>query len=861
MKAVGLKTGDLKNPLGIDLKQPRLSWNLESGIRQTAYRVIVQERDGKILFDSGRQETDSMHCSYEGEPLESRMQCVWKVAVWDENGEMTWSDPAEFEMGLLKKEDFCAKWIHGIDTDMEERLPADYYRKKYFVKGKVKKARLYVTARGVYAARVNGNKVSTFLAPGTTNYQKRLYYQTYDITDLLRNGAENECLFTVADGWYKGKLGADQNECLYGTQTALWAQLEIVYENDDRETICSDHTFEWTNDGPLRFSDLKDGEIYDARKKLNFSQYAQEEQELGIIPTASNAEPLREQEVFSATLEISPSGKKILDFGQNIAGFVKFRVNTKKDTEVVLRLFEAKDHGEYSNTSLSFSAGNVDCVKQEIRLIASGAEDVYEEAFFYSGFQYALVEGLDEIDPNDFKAVAAYSDLSYGGMFFCSNESLNQFVKNTIWSMKGNFVDIPTDCPQREKAGWTGDAQVFCKTANYFADTKAFYRKWFLDIKDCQREDGMVLDVNPRVSRPDPQRDTMNGSCGWADAAVIIPYTLWKMTGDRGVIEDAYEVMHKWKQYIIHACEDKTPLPIPGRTMLEDSEWKNYVPEGGLHWGEWCVPKSQEPPENDDITELLKSKPEITCAYAHYSMTLLAEMLVCIGKKEEAEECKKYADGTWNAYHYYWLKDKTVETNHMAELVRPIALGLADEEEKKNIAARLNEMVRNRNYKVGTGFLSTPFLLQTLAENGYVESAYRMLENEEAPGWLAMVRQGATTVWEEYECYDENQTPLQHSFNHYSPGAMCAFLFDSVCGIRFDGENHFRIKPLPGGTLTFAKAVTQTAYGKVESGWKLAGDETEYTISIPANTTADVKLPDGSTYQLTAGRFTVKSKR
>ena len=243
MKAVGLKTGDLKNPLGTDLKQPRLSWNVESGIRQTAYRVIVQEKDGKILFDSGRQETDSMHCSYEGEPLESRMQCVWKVAVWDENGELTWSDPAEFEMGLLKKEDFCAKWIHGIDTDREERLPADYYRKKYFVKGKVKKARLYVTARGGYAARVNGNKVSNFLAPGTTNYEKRLHYQTYDVTDLLLTGAENELLFTVADGWYKGKLGADQHEYVYGTQTALWTQLEIVYENGEKETICSDNTF------------------------------------------------------------------------------------------------------------------------------------------------------------------------------------------------------------------------------------------------------------------------------------------------------------------------------------------------------------------------------------------------------------------------------------------------------------------------------------------------------------------------------------------------------------------------------------------------------------------------------------------
>lgn len=866
MRAIRLRTAGLEKPLGIDDRHPRLSWNCAGGIRQTAFRVCAFLKDGSSLLDTGKMESSRMHFIYDGEPLKSRMDVRWKVCLWDENGQEEWSEETSFEMGLLEPADWEAAWIHGVDTDRRAHLPADYYRKIIEIPEEIRKARLYVTALGVYTASVNGVRVSSVLAPGTTEYGKRLYYQTYDITEHLKADTENELIFAVADGWYKGKLGADQVEYLFGTQTKLLAQAEIEFMSGRREIIGTDETFSWCNDGPVRFADLKDGEVVDARMVPSFSGSAEADREETRIPTASNAPAIREHEQFAGKLMMSPSGQRILDFGQNMAGYVKFRVCAEAGTQIRVRLFETTDHGEYSNTSLSFPDGNVEPVRQEIVYTASGKEEEYVPSFFYSGFRYALIEGDFALDPACFTAAAVYSDLEYGASFACSNPMINRFFRNTVWSMKSNFVDVPTDCPQREKSGWTGDAQVFCRTAEYFADTKAFFGKWLRDVRDCQRENGLVLNVNPHVQPADSPMDIVNGSCGWADAAVIIPYTLWKTTGDAGVIRDNYDLMHGWKTYTMALCGNKSmfhltpedpfyPMkPIYDAFALPESEWNRFIPEYGIHWGEWSVPVSEEPQELDPATALIRPKQEVTCAYTHYSMKLLAEMLSEIGKDEEAAECLVYAEGAKKAYHEHWIKDGTVHTSHMAELVRPIALGLADEEERKNIAALLNEMVIARNYKVGTGFLSTPFLLQTLAETGYLESAYRMLENEEAPGWLAMAAKGATTVWEEYSCYDKDEHPLPRSFNHYSLGAACSFLFDTVCGIRVAGENAFAIAPQPGGTLTAAEGSTMTAYGEVASCWEKEDGRIRCRITIPANTTAEVVLPDGTREMIAAGQ-------
>jgi alpha-L-rhamnosidase len=734
MKAIRLKTADLTDAFGIDILKPRLSWNCSGGKVQTAFRVVARNEKKETVFDTGKRASHKMYCDYEGNELASRSKISWQVCLWDETNIPEWSAEAYFEMGLIDRTDWCAKWICGVDTNKEERLPADYYLREFSICEPVASARLYITALGVYSVRINDISIGNILAPGSTAYDKRVYYQTYDLTQYLTQ--ENSLEICVADGWYKGKLGADQQEYVFGHQTKLLAQLEIRFKSGKKEIIGTDHSFRWCNNGPIRFTDLKDGEVYDARMRPRYVDYAIVDINEGRIPTASNSPAIAEQEVFSPVLEISPNGKNILNFGQNIAGYIRFRVKEAAGTELTISMFEAKDHGEYSDASLSFPQGNVNFVKQKITFIASGKPEMFQPEFFYSGFQYALVEGLTKINPSDFEAVAVYSDIEYGGHFSCSNEKLNKFFNNTVWSMKSNFIDVPTDCPQREKSGWTGDAQVFCNTATYIADTKAFFRKWLRDVADGQEGNGRVANVNPRCGQPGSRTDMLNGSCGWADAAIIIPYTLWKNTGDDSFIIDNYELMRNWKNYIINLCEDKTmftlsdghPLeslrPIYEKYKLKDSKWNKYIPEAGFHWGEWCVPESQEPVASDPITELIKPKQELTCAYTYYSMTLLEQMMRHVGKNDEADICREYAYGSKEAYHFHWVKDDKIDTKHMAELVRPIALGLLNDQEKKNVAEELALMVTHRNFKVGTGFLSTPFLLQTLAENGYLRTAY-----------------------------------------------------------------------------------------------------------------------------------------
>lgn len=496
--------------------------------------------------------------------------------------------------------------------------------------------------------------------------------------------------------------------------------------------------------------------------------------------------------------------------------------------------------------------------RQEIVYTCAGGEEVFRPDFFYSGFRYALVEGLDTVDPADFEAVAVYSALRFTGSFTCSNQKLTQFARNTLWSLKGNFVDIPTDCPQREKSGWTGDAQIFAKTACYFADPAAFYRKWLRDVRDCQEPSGRVPNVCPRIRSAEGKRDMLNGAIGRADAAVILPYTLWKLYGDEQFIRENLELMLGWRDYMIQAAADKSfyhlpdGMPVKNQIapyLLGDSPYAKYIIESGLHWGEWCEPGV------DGVEELLRPKAEITTAYMHYSMELLDEMLRSVDLPEEAALCREYAEGAKKAYNYHFVRDGKIQAPRQAPMVRALALGLLDTETAGRVAADLNRSAVERQYTVGTGFLSTPFVLGVLTQYGYLDTAYRMLENTVAPGWLAMVEQGATTVWENYLAYDENGHPLKHSMNHYSPGAVCAFLFDTVCGIEVKKENRFTIRPRPGGSLRWAEASYDSPYGTVCSRWERTADGTAFQIEIPSNTEAELTLPDGTQRILSCGSY------
>lgn len=851
MKAISLQTNYRTNPLGIDDNAPLFRWKCEGGTKQDAYRVVAREESGKVVFDSGIVESHRMRCRYAGRPLKSMERILWQVTLWEGGAEET-SGEAFFEMGLLEDKDRIAQWICGIGTNKKHRLPPDCYRKVFSLEKPIAKARLYATACGVYKAVLNGKRLPGVLAPGTTEYSHRLYYQVYDVTPYL--GKENTLDITVGDGWYKGKLGWLEQTCRFGKQLKLWAQLVITYTDGTRETIGTDESWRWCNDGPIRYADLMDGEVYDARMVPSYAHNAQLTTH-NVVPTAAPADGIEEHETFKPELIITPGGAKILDFGQNLAGYVRFQARGAAGQTVTLKLFECLDGGEFSDMTLRKDPAKP-ADNQKIVYTCSGVEDTFQSDFFYSGFRYALVEGLEAVDPEAFEAVAVYSRLDFVGDFQCSNERINQFLRNTRWSLKSNFVDIPTDCPQREKSGWDGDAQVFIGTASYFVDTMAFFRKWLRDLRDTQRKDGRVENVSPSAHRFN-HKEGLGGSVGWADAAVIVPYTLWKRYGDDAVIRENLDLMLGWADYVKKAAADKRmkhlPMPRPFRDLykpyyVSKSPLEKYVIESGMHWGEWLEP------DIDSTKEQSRPKPELTAAYTHYSIGLLAEMLRSIGRNKEAADCDAFAQGAKQAYNYYFVKDGKIQAPRQAPMVRALALGLLSEEDAIKAAADLNQNAIDRNYTVGTGFLSTPFVLGVLSKYGYVDTAYKMLENTKAPGWLAMVEQGATTVWEVYHIFDEKGHPKASSMNHYSPGAVCGFLFDTVCGIQIAGENHFRIVPIPGGTLTHAAARYDSPYGLVESKWKKREDHTTYVITIPANCTAEVILPGGTCKRVTAGR-------
>ena len=820
MRAIRLRTEYLKDPLGIDLQQPRLMWNCEGGVKQTAWQIVTED------WDSGRVESASMHAVYPL-PLRSRQRVNWKIRLWDENdrpGE--WSE-ASFEMGLLENTDWTAKWITGDYVPRKkERYPVDCFRKTFPVRGKVSRARLYITACGLYEAKLNGEKAGDFcLAPGHTDYRKRVQYQTYDVTELLRGG-ENEITVQLADGWYRGSCGAWGLTNQYGTETKLLCQLEIGYEEGRRETVASDETWTWCNDGPIRFADNKDGEIVEAFRVPLYRGRAKVTKH-SVTPTASDNVPVTEHERFRPVITTAPNGKKMLDFGQNIAGYVTFTVDARAGERMIWRF------GEMLDGDGNLTLKNIQCVGkkkttplQRIDYTCAEGRNEYRTTFAVFGFRYAEVDTDVDLLPENVEAIAVYSDMEETGRFASSNELLDRFVASTVWSAKGNSLDVPTDCPTRERHGWTGDAQIFFDTASYLFDYAAFSQKYLRDVYDWQRRDGRLPQIAP-YGGVDFYMWTLNGSVGWSDVGILLPYRFWKKYGDRDILTAYYEPMKKYAAFMM-------------RRISSDG-----VVRKGQSYGEWAEPADVKP---NDWKDMVLPHPEVSTAYTAYVLRCMAEISEELGHGEDAEKYRAASEKCAAAYRKTF--GAGLDTDRQALLVRPLAFGLLDEAQTGFARDRLIRALEHYGWRLGTGFLSTPLILDVLTEID-VEAAYRLLENEEMPGWLFMPKNGATTVWESWE-----GTLAQGgiaSLNHYSKGAVCQWLFDTMCGIRVSGENHFEIAPRPGGHFSFAEASYRSVYGEVRSAWRRQGEKTLYEITVPANCTARIRLDDGSEYRVTAG--------
>lgn len=863
MKAINIKTEYLKNPLGIDIENPRVMWNCEGGVTQTAYQIVTDD------WDSGKVESNSMRAVIPVK-FEKGKRVTFKIKLWDENDtEGEFSEENFFEYGI---KNWSAKWITGnYEVDKKgyekekkleksfflsginylatsnkpepERFPVDCFKKEFVAKKGVKSARLYATACGIYSAYINGEKVSMPLAPGVTDYRKRVQYQTYDVTDLIK---ENNIInIDLADGWYRGSVGAWGLKNQYGCETKILAELEIQYADGTADTVATDSSWLWSNDGPISFADNKDGEIVDANRTPTYYTRAKLTTH-HVVPTASNNVPIAEKETFKGKMTTAPSGKKLTNFKQNMAGYVSFKIHAKKGQKITIRFGEMlDDNGELTLKNIQCKNKKITTPLQTIEYTCKDGVNEYKPNFAIFGFTYMEIDTDIDISTDDFTAIAVYSDMEETGFFDSSNELLNKFVNATKWSTKSNSADLPTDCPTRERHGWTGDAQIFFNTAAYLFDYATFSKKYIRDVFDWQQKDGKLPQIVP-YGGVDFFMSWMNGSVGWSDVGVLLPYRFWKIYNDDCLIKRYYAGMVKYAKFMISRCGKWTPLK---HNIRLSSKNRKYFVNFGQSYGEWAEPKDVFP---NDWKNTVLPNPEESTAYTSYIMSLMCEIAKYMNDSKNLPLFEEYKNGCAQAYRELITKNGySIDTDRQAKLVRPLYMHLLDEKATEFAKKRLVKALDNYGWRLGTGFLSTPFILDVLADIN-IDYAYKLLENEEMPGWLFMTKMGATTIWESWEG-TQAQGGIA-SLNHYSKGAVCEWLFRAMCGINVSGENHFVIKPRPGGHFDFAKAEYKSIFGTVKSGWKKQNDKYIYEIEIPANCTAEIILQNGEKQTVTAGK-------
>lgn len=854
MIAIRLRTDQMENPLGLQNRRPLLSWNCEGGIVQTAYEAAAFS-DGRQIWSSGRQESGKMQVRYSGEAV-SGQRIVWKVRLWDEKGEVSdWSRDAFFEMGLLSEEDWEAVWIEPEPEEVggqkerserekgpSQRYPASYLRKIFTVK-ETENARLYITCHGLYVAYINGERVGDFvLAPGTDDYRKRLTCQTYDVSDLLRPG-ENEIRIILGDGWYRGCNGIDGVRNLFGTRLALLCQLHV----EGSAVLVSDGTWEASQSGPIRENDMEQGEHCDARLEdiTDWHKVWETDEDFRVL-VGSDSVPILEQERFPGKFLRTPAGETVIDFGQNLAGYVEFSLRAHAGEKIVLWHGETLDeNGNFTNRNFDPGKRNREGgIPQKIEYICKEGENVYKPSFCIFGFRYVKVETEADLSEAKFTSIAVYSRMEQTGSFHCSDEEVNRLFSNSSWSMKSNFCDIPTDCPTRERAGWTGDAGVFAPTAVLLADCYPVFRKWLGACRLAQRADGKMANIAPPNDSDNPVAEFLNGSAGWGDACILVPWALYQACGDEGILRENYGMMKKWLRFVAKRAERNS-----FHSLFRKNPYRRYTVDTGFHWGEWCEPDVDMAAW---VRDALKGGMEdVATAYFCYSAGLLAKIAKILGETSDTEQCERICAQARKAFQAVAVRNGKLRSNRQCAYVRALAFGLLEEADRKEAAKTLNDLVEENHYHLNTGFLSTPYLCDVLAEYGYVETAYRLLLQRECPGWLYEVRRGATTIWERWDGVRLDGT-VHDSLNHYAYGAIAGWLISGVCGIRLEAGK-LTIKPIPHPLLEHASARWKSPYGEIQSAWRYEEKTLKLSVTVPPNLEAEIVLPDGRVERKPAG--------
>ncbi len=876
---VSLRCEYLENPDGIDRLHPRLGWKMPPagrktfGRSQSAYQILVATSPDRLTeaeadcWNSGRVDSSvSIQVAYDGVPLQSGRLYYWTVRVWDEKGNPSrWSLPARWSMGLLEPADWSARWIGDapdtaqqayrqmlaaydpasgkpLDNTPPPSLPSPMLRKSFVVNGSVKRAVLYVTALGYYEMGLNGEKVGDrLLTPEWTDYNQRVLYQTYDLTGRVRTG-ENVLSGLLGDGWYLSMLGpvkwhADYpRRGVYGNDRRLLAQLVIEKEDGTRQTVVTDGSWKIRTDGFIRSSDNFRGETIDAgRVPAGWDRPGFDDGDWPAVYVdttvrkhleAQRHQPIRATETLKPVrIDDRGNGVYIVDFGQNIAGWCRLSIRGNRGDTVTVR------HGEMLTESGDLYTENLASAIQTDRFILSGGDDVFEPRFTYHGFQFVELSGMSEApDARSLEAVVVGSDAPWSGTFTSSNEMLNRLFRNICWSQRGNMHGVPTDCPQRdERMGWMGDALVFGQNSMFNMDMAAFYTKWLQDVREAQGSDGAFPDIAPHPDYPD---ERFRNAAGWADAGIVLPWNMYLNYGDTTLLREHYRAMTRYVDNLL----DKNP----GLLRVNDL---------GNQYGDWLNASTIAGEAHLDKAGV----PQDVFATAFFARSagLLSRIAALIGEEADAERYAELHEGIRAAFiRAFVAPDGVVKGDTQSAYALALQFDLLPEELREAAFRHLLRCLEEYDWRISTGFICTPLLMQELAEQGRTDVAYRLLESERFPSWFYSILQGATTIWERWDAYVKGrgfQNAGMNSFNHYSIGAVGEWMYRHILGINPDEERpgyaRFVLRPRPGGSLTWAEGSYESMYGTIAVWWDLSDEQFTYSAVIPSNTSATVVMP------------------
>ncbi|WP_397445695.1 family 78 glycoside hydrolase catalytic domain [Polaribacter sp. R77954] len=855
VKAIDLTISEgFKNPLGFYDTSPTFSWKLpalENNKSQSAYQIVVASNPDLLpnnpdLWDSKKQKSDqSVWVKYQGEKLQSRQKVYWQVKYWNQDLEVSeWSEINHFELGLLNNSDWKAKWI-GLNTAKDSIRGREnvlihkpqYLRKEFELSNDVNSAKLYITAKGVFDVSINGENVSDdAMSPGFTTYDIRIETLTYDVTNLIASG-QNTIGVELASGWYSGRLLWNTTPWDNSVSPKVLCQLELTMKDGTKEIIISDETWKGTTNGPLQFAEIYDGEIYNANLAMpswtttNFDDKNWTDVEVERLDNNVKLEPKRHTAV-KAKIELTPKeitekdGAIIFDLNQNMVGVPKVSVPMKKGDTLQIRFAEMLSPDGTFYTKNYRSAGSTDYyIAKEDGTIN------YTPKFTFHGFRFVELSGFDtskEPTKDWVTGLVLYSDFDDNGSFKTSHTKLNQLQSNIVWGLRGNFLDIPTDCPQRnERLGWTGDAQVFGPTSMFNADVYKFWASWLQSVREAQLEDGAIPWTVPDT------RGNKIASSGWGDVGTIIPWKIYRRTGDVGFLEDNFEMMKAWVGY--HQKKSKNNIS----NMMSFADWLQPYPESGKNTGD-------------------TSRNLIGTAFFARSAKLTALAAEVLGKTEEQAKYEGIYKDVASAFDTKFFDETgkvkgTTETQ--TSYLLALAFDLLPDSKVKNAQANLLRKLKEADDHLRTGFLGTPLLSKVLDEMGQIDRVYKLIFNETYPSWFYSINQGATTIWERWNSYSktEGYNPMSmNSLNHYAYGAIGEWMYERIGGIAplEAGYKTIKIAPKPRKPLTSASTSLETPYGKVSSSWKVQGNEFQLSVTIPPNTSAKVIIPANTNKEL-----------